>query len=270
MRHVERGVDDLHGQARPLGRAPHIEDDPDYSPDAKHGIYGMATDNNTVIRYPSLVHGVGLAPVQYVIRDPNVVVKYGDEAVWPLGRLFVSAPYFDAEMWSYDKDDVAPSDALIRNPSASSYTQYKMTAFHNTKYLAGYNEGRGSSHAVKPAIYTGFTSTAKDNYLRFYYGRKSSNINDYVVVAGCSSPWLLPTIADMMMMFHGSLFNGSTAEDDAAADRIRILSLYRETWLSHEGAKILGCYFSVEGNNKLFWAYPNKNEYHRIIPIVYF
>ena len=275
-----RGIQENHIGGAPSGSAfskyasvgyignKHIEDDPDFSAEGL-GIDGICTGNGTgTMGFGSKVHGVGIPINTSAVWWVTGPVVYGDEKYWESYSVNGGER---GEKYSYEKDDM-PSDVYIATTNTD-----KMTAYHNTVVLAGVNDRRGSSHAIKPIIYSGLSSSSGKNYLRYNYGASTAN---YINInmpqqTKVSSPWIIPTQADMQMIFHGSLFTG-TVEDDEAAARIRHYegnsnkNFYAHSYWLSQASTSSALVFKVVTQDSVQSTAEPKDYVNQTLPIIYF
>ena len=210
----------------------------------------------------------------------------------------------DGEKWQGEHANVNPDGYSSTYMSPSSLASHKHTAFYNTAGLLKYSNSGKESRDVRPIIYC--SSDAMKTYLKvsslryanYYYDSNAAAglINRTCTSGGSTrisarwdatkcSPWLLPTVADMLSVLSGNSDTANKNEVRQIGDHITALestlkvttedtsiSLYNESWWTSQQMDTDNAWWvfysglsskaSVEKNNKTNVA--------SVLPILYF
>lgn len=255
------------------------------------------------------LHGIAIPHnADYVCRKDN---PYNLDHDWNNGNWSV-IPYSNqgGEIFSKDHDNISSYAGPVITGFYASRLLYstsnsaKRLAFHNTIGLLYYNMGRGDSHRVHQALYVSSSQALNafggdlNNSIyyvsnQYYFGRSNSNdhlnANAYLSTAPdyrATTPWLLPTVADLKTVFAGNpsaLDNSSTVaatvkeRTTAFAKAVALFSINKDAvyrnytyWTSQEYSAQDAMALYIYPDGTLSATNQDKNETHKCLPVLYF
>ncbi len=207
------------------------------------------------------------------------------------------------EIWQGSHSDVENGGSgYIRIANASSSVGH--TAFYNTAAILNYCNSGNNRYDVRPVIYCSsetmktFWGASSLRYSDYYYdsktaidlinktcpaGTEANRMSKKWVPTKCS-PWLLPTVADLLSVFSGKADVSGTSSINGISEHIKALnntltttcgvsiSLEGKSWWTSQD-KDTDNAWSVSVNSSgttTAAAAENKDNVRRVLPILYF